>query len=87
MNIDEIMVFFPQAVEAVEGVLSETIEIQCSNCSAWNYWQDWLANWIPLSSTEYGPNATHIRMECPNCNVIYDHRTAIEGNWVVRDLG
>ncbi len=87
MNIDEIKVFFPQAVIAVGGNLSETIELQCPNCSAWNYWQDWIANWIDIDEVLYGLNATHIRMECPNCNEIYDHRSNIEGNWVVRDLG
>jgi len=87
MNIDEIQVFFPQAVVIGGGSLSPTIEIQCPNCSAWNYWQDWIANWIDLVGSKFGINPRHLRMECPNCNEIYDHRTSIEGNWVVRDLG
>lgn len=87
MNIDELKVFFPQAVAIAEGNLSETIELRCPNCSVWNYWQDWFANWINVSSTSYGANATHIRMECINCNQIWDHRTFVEDNWVVRDLG
>ena len=75
MNIDEIQVFFPQAVSIGGGSLSPTIEIRCPNCLEFNYWQDWFGNWIDLPTTEYGANAKHIRMECPNCNQIYDHRT------------
>ena len=86
MNIDEVLAFFPQAVAIVEGNLSDTIEIRCPECSAWNYWGDWIANWIDLPENEWGPDAKHIRMECPNCNQIWDHRTFIESNWVVRNI-
>ena len=69
------------------NLLSETFEIQCPNCSKWNFWQNWLSNWVDLPSETYGPKAKHIRAECPNCNQIYDHRNIKESDWIVRNLG
>ena len=87
MNIDELQIFFPQAVAIAEGNISETIEIRCPSCLEFNYWQVWLANWIDLLESEFGKNATHIRMDCPNCHTLYDHKNVQESNWVVRNLG
>jgi len=51
-----------------------TFNLMCPDCLEFNTWENWIENWIPLDEAEFGVGAVHIRAECPECHVLYDHK-------------
>lgn len=68
LKIDQLNLFVDKEKE------ENLTEIQCSSCKKWFHYDKWVINRIPLDEKIYGKNATHIRLECPNCKFLFDHR-------------
>ena len=52
----------------------EITEIQCSKCATWTACDKWIVNRVNLDPEEYGKMASHVRLQCPVCMALYDHR-------------
>lgn len=82
-NTDQIDLFIKY--EQLELIDKESLEMMCSRCRNYIFFKEWKINRIPLDEHLYGENASHIRLECPNCGALYDHRDKNEINFEVRE--
>lgn len=55
--------------------LGANYKIKCQKCLVSSLWSNWKADWISLDEKNFGQNAKHIRIRCPNCNELIDHKT------------
>jgi len=53
-------------------------KIKCPECGDSCYYEGWILSRIPLPEKDFGEKASHVRIICPKCGFIIDHREGIK---------